>query len=295
MIEQSIHDLIASITKRLQESKEETEPQQTAWWILSSITKKTEPELLAQGTITLTKEEFKTLNEWLNLYLKKHMPLQYLIGTVPFAQLTLFVEEPILIPRPETEEWVLTLIKKLSPLKDKKLSILDIGCGTGCIAIALAKALPHATIYATDISKKALVLTEKNARYNDVTNLTIVESNLYEGLPPASTFDLIVSNPPYIALTEWPTLSKSVTKWEDKHALLAGKDGLDIIRIIAQQTPAHLHPNDDLRTNNLPQLVLEIGHTQGKAVIQLLQDAGFTHCSLQKDLEGKDRVIYARL
>jgi release factor glutamine methyltransferase len=267
--------------------------QQDAWWILEAITQKTEAQILAQKDFVLTRQQEIELEKWIDLHVNHAAPIQYLIGWVPFDDVQIFTRPPVLIPRPETEEWVIKLTEKLRAIKTP-LNILDIGAGSGCISISLAKALPHSKIYAVDISDEALQLIKENVAHNRVQNMYVLKSDLFAQLPKMH-FDLIVSNPPYIAPEEWHTLAPSVTKWEDKRALLGGKQGLEIINQIIEQTKIWLKQNGLMQQNNIPQLVLEIGYQQGAAVKKLCIDAGYTDVTIEKDLEGKDRVIYARI
>jgi release factor glutamine methyltransferase len=291
-----ISELIHSIAERLKKIHDNpVECQQDAWWMLQAITKKSEAELLAQKDIVLLPEQQKLLDDWLNKHIAQHEPLQYLLGTVPFCGLDILVEPPVLIPRPETEEWCCRLIEQLKTMPNKNLTILDIGSGSGCLAIALAKNFPQAQVYAVDISDKALALSKKNARAQHVTNITFLKSNVFDQLKPPLKFDLIVSNPPYIPAKQWTTLDPSVTQWEDQKALIAGPQGLDIIDIIIQHASGWLKPNKEMQERNIPQLMIEINYDQGQKVQALLTKAGFRDSRIQKDLEGKDRVACASI
>lgn len=290
-------DLVHQITNKLAKVHHDNpqEQQQDAWWMLEKITGTTTAELIAHDTLDLTKEQQKQLDEWLHLHIDKHMPLQYILGTVPFNGLEILTEPPVLIPRPETEEWTIKLCNNLAQLSHKKITVLDIGAGTGCIALSLAKTLPESQVYATDITRAALELTQKNAQHNTITNVTVIRSDLFTDIPQTLKFDLIVSNPPYIDLRQWPLLNKSVTKWEDKHALLAGRDGLEVIKKIIAHAKPWLSKNPEFKTLGIPQLVIEIGYQQGNAVHELLEQAGFNNIRIENDLEGKDRVACAEL
>lgn len=267
--------------------------QQDAWWILEAITQKTEAQIIAQKNFVLTRQQEIELNKWVDLHVNHAAPIQYLIGWVPFDDIQIFTRPPVLIPRPETEEWVINLIEKLRRLKSP-LTILDIGAGSGCISIALAKAFPDSKIYAVDISDQALQLIKENIKHNQTPNVFILKSDLFAQLPKIQ-FDLIVSNPPYIAPEEWHTLAPSVTQWEDKRALLADNQGLAIIAHIIDQAKMWLNSNKLMQQHNIPQLVIEIGYRQGNAIKKLCIDAGYINVTIEKDLEGKDRVLYARV
>ena len=152
---------------------------------------------------------------------------------------------------------------QLQQLDSKQITILDVCTGSGCIAIALAKAFPQATVYATDIADQAIACSQENIVHNKTSNVKLIKSDLFKSIPPQLKFDLIVGNPPYIAADEWTTLEPSVTLWEDKRALVAPDGGLGIIAQIINQAPSLLKPNSDLEEHNIPQLVLEIDFTRG--------------------------------
>lgn len=268
---------------------------QYAWWILEAILEKKQAELIAQGRVNLTHKQEKTIVSWLDKMITEHIPLQYLIGSVPFDDVDILVETPILIPRPETEEWVLWLIDQLNNIKNKQLHILDLACGSGCIAIALARHFHDAIIYATDINPQAIALTEKNIEYNYIQNVRPLTSDLFQAIPDGVQFDCIISNPPYINPTEWEKLDKTVTDWEDRNALIADDNGLYIIEQIITQAPLYLKPNDELFKKNIPQLVIEIDYDQGTAVEALLKKYSYNEVTVHKDLEGKDRFVSGRV
>jgi release factor glutamine methyltransferase len=284
--------------------------EQIVWWMVEAITGKKQIELLVLRQ-PLSSEHIQILNEWIEKHCIKKMPLQYLIGSVPFADCTIFVEPPILIPRPETEEWVCALSAKLQKLPDKKIRILDLCTGSGAIALALGKALPEATIIGSDISQQALMLAEKNKQYNAVTNVTFIQSDLFDafegmrkkrfitglprpyfvGLAMTQSFDLIVCNPPYISHEEWKHLDPMVKEWEDYHALVAcGEQGLGLIEKIVGQAPLFLKQNKQLLHHALDQLYIEIGYQQG-ALVENLMKKEFCHVAILKDYAGKDRVV----
>lgn len=292
-------DVIAStrqISKQLESIYQDpTLCQQYAWWVLEAITKKSKTELIAQETIMLSPEQQETIKQWVDKLINKKMPIQYLIGSVPFNGVKVLVEPPVLIPRPETEEWCLNLIKQLNLLENKQITILDLCAGSGCIALALAKKFPQVTIYASDLSQKAIALIKRNIIYNKISNITPLHSDLFAAIPLAMKFDLIVSNPPYVSLHEWKQLDESVTIWEDSSALIAGDDGLAIIEKIISQTPEFIKPNSEIKQKNIPQLIIEIGHQQGQAVMKLMEQAGYNNILIHKDLEQKDRTVSGRV
>jgi len=268
---------------------------QYAWWMIESVSGKTKAELIAEKEIHFTSEQIDTLEKYIKQQLEEKKPLQYLLGRVPFDNIKVLVEPPTLIPRPETEEMVYKITDQLNKLEHKKLNILDIGTGSGCIAISLAKILPEATVYATDISDKALELAKKNAKFNDTAKVIFVNSDVYNDIPHDIKFDFIVSNPPYVTQEEWNKLDESVTKWEDKKALVANKEGLAIIERIVHQAPEFLTVNEEMESKNMNRLIIEIGYLQGQKTQKIFETAGFTYVQILKDLENKDRFVTGRI
>jgi release factor glutamine methyltransferase len=269
--------------------------QQYAWWILQAICGMTKTELIMNDTVMLSHEQQEQLDQWIHQIVQEHMPLQYLIGSVPFADCDILVQTPTLIPRPETEEWCLHIIEHLQLLNHKKIKILDLATGSGCIAIALAHHLPLAEIVATDIANSALELTEKNIEHNKLLNITCIKSDLFASIPRGMLFDMIVSNPPYISQDEFAHVEKSVTDWEDHNALVAADDGLAIIKQIIVQAPQFIQTNNEFKIKNIPQVVIEIGYAQGSVVRDLMKNAGYNDVLVHKDLEGKDRFVTGRV
>lgn len=200
-------------------------------------------------------------------------PLQYVLGEWEFFGLPFYVDETVLIPRPDTERLAETALNLLT---EDRHEVLDLCCGSGCIGIALA-ALGGARVTAADVSADALAMTERNARRNGVTVKT-VRSDLFDGVE--GTFDLIVSNPPYLSKDEMDTMDRSL-RYEPALALYGGEDGLAFYRRIARDYRSFLKPGGVL--------LLEIGYTQKDAVKAL-----FGECECIYDYGGNPRVITVR-
>ncbi len=261
--------------------------EQIVWWMLTALTEKTPPQLICSPEY-VTGEIIAALEEMIKKHTQDQVPLHYLLGSVQFGDCDLLIEPPILIPRPETEEWVYNLIARLKALKNKKITILDLCTGSGAIAIALAHALPEATLYATDISAQALLLAQKNSLRNGAS-LNFIESDLFQELKNLR-FDLIVTNPPYISHQEWLGLDPMVRNWEDYTALVAQDDGLALIKKIIEQAPLVLQSNKELLHNNIGQLYIEIGYQQAEAVKMYLQKQ-FPWVEVLNDYAGNNRVV----
>ena len=213
-----------------------------------------------------------------------HEPIQYITGQQEFYGLLLNVTPAVLIPRPETEHLVEAVLKLLPT--DRPLKIVDIGTGSGAIAIALAVHLPHAKITALDISGEALAVATANALQHNVANrIRFLQSDLLSGVSEkAEAFDAIVSNPPYVAATDRATLHPQVRDHEPATALFAGETGLDIYRRLVPEAHNTLKPNG--------LLALEIGYGQQLALMDLL--ANWRDVSFINDLQNVPRVVLAK-
>jgi release factor glutamine methyltransferase len=291
-VTKNVYLIIKEITHHLEPHYQSSAHAQTvAWWLLERLTQKNKLELVTQIVVNLEAKSIIQLNTWISQHINDKYPLHYILGSLPFGPLEIKVEPPTLIPRPETEEWVESLITTLEPVKKEKLVLLDMCTGSGCIGLSLAYAFPNATVYAIDISDSALSLAQKNAAHNNIKNIIFLKSDLFHALQKSIQFDLIVSNPPYIAPEDWHTLSKTIQKWEDRGALIAQNKGLKIISQLITQAPKFINQKSIVRTHGFPKLVLEIGHNQGLAVQKYMEEEGFDRPQILKDFAGIDRVV----
>lgn len=216
--------------------------------------------------------------------LKKQKPIQYILGKTEFYGLPFLVNENTLIPRPETEELVDLISKEnqTSPVK-----ILDIGTGSGCIAVSLAKNLPNARVSAIDVSEKALATATKNAEINQV-EVNFILKNILETDDLKEQFDIIVSNPPYVRLLEKSEIKPNVLEYEPHLALfVADDDALLFYRKIAQLALKNLNQNG--------KLYFEINQYLGKETVELLEKLSFKSVQLMKDIYGNDRMISCQM
>ena len=211
-------------------------------------------------------------------------PIQYITGEQEFYGLALRVTPAVLIPRPETEQLVEAVLAELDPTQP--LRILDVGTGSGAIAIALAHHLPRAHVTAVDLSAAALEVAASNAARHGLTNrIRFVQSDLLDALPPGELpFDFIVSNPPYVPTADRAALHPQVRDHEPAAALFAGPDGLNVYRRLIPQARTALRPNGIL--------ALEIGQGQREAVAALL--AGWNELRFLDDLQQIPRIVLAR-
>lgn len=216
--------------------------------------------------------------------LKEEKPIQYILGETEFFGLPFYVNENTLIPRPETEElldWIIQCINE--KFKTEKIKILDIGTGTGCIAVSLAKNLTNAEVYALDVSEKALEIAHKNANRNNVS-VTFLSQSILETEDLLREFHIIVSNPPYVRNLEKQEIKKNVLDFEPHLALFVeDNDPLLFYRKITQLAKKNL--------SDRGMLFFEINQYLGKEMIRLLQDYNFSDIELKKDIYGNDRMI----
>jgi release factor glutamine methyltransferase len=232
------------------------------------------------------------LKQWKNIVseLKKQRPVQYILGETAFYGLSFLVNENTLIPRPETEELVELIIESTNyELRNTKLKVLDIGTGSGCIAISLAKHLPTSEVFAIDVSEEALATAKKNAELNKVA-IDFISTNILDVITLSAVagldkqFDIIVSNPPYVRNLEKYEIKPNVLEYEPHLALFVDDiDPLLFYRKIAELAIKNLNPNG--------KLYFEINQYLGKETIKLLEDFGFRNVELKKDIYGNDRII----
>ena len=215
--------------------------------------------------------------------LKTQKPIQYILGETSFYGLTFHVNEYTLIPRPETEELVQWILE--TTISGLPITILDIGTGTGCIPITLKKNLPKATIFGLDVSDKALEVATINALNNE-TAVTFLQKDILATTLLDRSFDVIVSNPPYVRELEKKQINPNVLQFEPHLALfVTDNDPLLFYRKIAQLAQDYLQPGG--------QLFFEINQYLGPAMTALVKSYGFTQIELRKDIYGNDRMLRA--
>lgn len=240
-------------------------------------------DLALQPDLTFSEEEILMWNSILE-QLKLEIPVQYLLGKTSFFGLDFEVNPSVLIPRPETEELVDWIIKNSkSQVESAKIKILDIGTGSGCIAISLAKNIKNAQVFAIDISDKALATAQKNAEINNV-EVNFLNQNILETTDLNQKFDIIVSNPPYVRNLEKQEIKKNVLNSEPHLALFVeDNDALIFYKKIATLAQKNLTQNGEL--------FFEINQYLGQEMIELLGKMNFKNIELRKDIYGNDRMI----
>lgn len=236
--------------------------------------------LITSPEAELTAEQWQQFRHLISRR-KQGEPVAHLTGNRGFWTLDLAVDASTLIPRPDTELLVSLALSKLN----KGMRVADLGTGTGAIALSLAAERPDVRFVATDLQFAALRLAQKNAQKHTINNVTFMQMSWLRGIQPQS-FDVIVSNPPYIELAD-PHLLQGDVRFEPLTALVSGEDGLDDLRLIVSQAKKALKPGG--------WLLVEHGHDQSQRVQSLFSDAGFEEISAHQDFGGQDRAVMGRL
>lgn len=250
-----------------------------AWLLLSMVCRMERSAYYLHMEEDMPEEELKEYE----IALKKraeHVPLQYIVGETEFMGLKFKVNSSVLIPRQDTETLVEEALKVVRP----GMKVLDLCTGSGCIIVSILHNVTDVEGYAIDISKQALNVAKENARLNDVS-VMFERSDLFDHV--TGTFDVIVSNPPYIRSEEILRLMPEVQMFEPMEALDGKEDGLYFYREIIVRSKDYLNPEGHI--------LFEIGHDQGEDVSAMLREAGFKDVSVIKDLAKNDRVVTGRL
>jgi len=235
----------------------------------------------------LQPDELARFKELIRRRLRRE-PVAYILGKREFWSLPLRVTPDVLIPRPETETLVAEALKILTPAEGKDFHILEIGTGSGAISIALARELPATKVMATDLSPKALAVAEENALRSGVRErIRFLQGDLFHPLEKGETFNLIVTNPPYIPRGQFPSLLPEVRDYEPKVALDGGKDGLDFFRRVLPAVDEYLLPGG--------WFLAEMGAGQDPQILKIAEkNPDLDSFTFAKDLGGINRVFKAR-
>lgn len=247
--------------------------------LLMTVLNFTKTELFTKDSHILSEDETEKYIKFLEKR-KNFMPVQYIIGKCEFMSLDFNVNQSTLIPRCDTEilvEYAINSIKK-----NKFKTVLDIGTGSGAIAISIAHYCPNTKVTATDISENALKTAKKNAEKNAVSQkIDFIKSDIFENI--TSKYDIIISNPPYIKSDTIKTLMPQVKEYEPISALDGGSDGLYFYKKIISECKNYLNKNGEL--------LFEIGYDQSLEISKLLSEKNFTEIKTTKDYAGLDRVV----
>lgn len=253
-----------------------TEAYKEALLLLQHVSGKSKEHLIAHPELKVADEHLQQYQ----LHLQRRSrgePIAYLIGCKEFWSLPLHVHPGVLIPRPETELLVETALNLIA--KTDATHILDLGTGSGCIALAIANERPTASIIASDTSELCIQTATQNAEALNIENIQFIHSDWFDSIKEA-TFDLIVSNPPYISQDD-PDLHQHVRKYEPESALIAAQNGLQNLQKIIRKARSFLNQNGTL--------ILEHGWQQGKAVRDYLTQCGYSQVTTKNDLQGHER------
>ena len=254
------------------------DPRLDAEVMLAEATGRDRAALVAEPGAELAPAAARLFGEMVRRRLRRE-PVAYIVGHKGFRRLELAVDPRVLIPRPETE-----LLVEIA-LERAPATLLDVGTGSGAIALAVAAELPGCAVVATDTSQAALTVARANAERLDFADRV----RFLEGtIPDGETFDLILANLPYVEETTWSSLQPEVTEWEPREALLAGPDGLDAYRALLSECGSPLCRIGVQRT---AALAVEVGEGQADAVCALMADAGFAAIETRRDLAGIERVV----
>lgn len=261
---------------RTEVRKELGENEHEADWIISHVTKMSQEDFIKNPREITAQEEA----EIMDIVSRRNSgePLQYILGETEFMGLTFKVNDLVLIPRQDTETLVETVVKKI---KDKEVRVLDIGTGSGCVGISIAKLCPNADVTLLDYSEAILEVASENAKLNGV-NVKLEHCDILEEIPEGK-FDVIVSNPPYIETDTIFSLDNIVTSYEPPEALDGGFDGLLFYQRITEIAPEIMEENS--------YIAFEIGYEQGEAVSEILDEAEFSGIKVIKDPCENDRVV----
>ena len=247
-------------------------------WIFEEVLHVKGPKLSMERFMVLTTHQEEVLNEYLQRLLK-YEPVQYILGYAEFYGLKFKVTPAVLIPRPETEELVELIGEEIS---DPKLSILDIGTGSGCIPITLKKNIAQAEVTSVDISEDALKIARENAQSNGV-EVTFIHMDILKDAP-ARGYDVIVSNPPYIGFDEKERMNDNVLIHEP-HLALFSEDPLQFYKRIAEIAPQILNPGG--------KIYVEVSEFRATEVADLFGKLG--QVAIKKDMSGKDRIVFVQV
>lgn len=277
-----MHPIYTHIKQSLAGIYSDSEASALAKWILTEVFCLSTIDLYAGKDMNFSTKEYAKLEDILSR-LKRYEPLQYILGKTTFCGLPFEVAPGVLIPRPETEELVDWIISDY--LEKSGVRILDIGTGSGCIPITLARSLKNSKVTSWDVSPEALAIAERNKRLNDV-EITLAQIDIFDSTLPEIHADVLVSNPPYVTEKERSDMERNVLDWEPELALFVpDSDPLLFYRRIAEVGC------DILSSGGI--LYYEINRAYGSETVTLLEQMGYKSVELRKDQFGNDRMVKA--
>ena len=278
----NVSEILREATEILRENGV-AEPRREAASLLAFTLSKDKTFLISHDDYELSREEQKKIRDFLNRRANRE-PFQYITGFQEFYGLDFFVAPGVLIPRPETELIVENAIKILSELENSRFC--EIGIGSGCISISILHEVKNSTAIGLDVSPKALEITQKNAVKHKVADRLQTKISDVFAVFEAEKFDLIVSNPPYIAAEDISTLQREVRDYEPLVALTDGGNGLSIVEKIVRNSPNFLKPGGFL--------LMEIGFDQARKVSEMFDSEKWQSLEILQDLQGIPRTVMAQ-
>ena len=284
----TIHLAYQQLLAQLYEVYDNREAANIADMAIEYVTGQRKIERIVYKDLPVNEDQQKQLEKIISQLLA-HKPIQYVLGEAWFMDMKLMVNESVLIPRPETEElvgWILDDIKKSG---NKEISLIDIGSGSGCIPIAVRKKIPEVAVSAVDVSDDALQVAILNSIQQkvlvDFLHLDFLDESEWDHL---GKYNIIVSNPPYIKESEEAAMRDNVLKFEPRIALFVPDEApLVFYEKIAKFCQKHLKPQGSI--------YVEINETLGKQIVDLFKNSGFEEVVLKKDMQGKDRMVRAKI
>ncbi|MBT3590662.1 MAG: peptide chain release factor N(5)-glutamine methyltransferase [Candidatus Marinimicrobia bacterium] len=277
-------DLIHWAETYFREKKFST-PRSEIEWLLQSLLNCSRMDVYLRFEETLSKSQLSILRGWVKRRIS-HEPLQYITGSTEFYGRTFFVTPSVLIPRAETERLIDISLEKIPEIE--KMNIIDIGTGSGCIAITVAMERPNTQVIGIDISKDALQIADKNKNYHTVKNVQFEQDDILLNKPIQEPAHLIICNPPYIRQEEMDSLMEDVKQFEPHEALTDNQDGLTFYRRLAEKSHEWILPGG--------WLILEVGlNDHPIKAMNLFKDQGFKNVELMKDYNGDDRILIVKI
>lgn len=280
----TLQDASYQLIERLAALYERSEAAAITNLVMENLTGLDKAARSSQKMTLLSPKQQRQLNHF-STELLQHRPVQYVLEEAWFGGMKFYVDEQVLIPRPETEELVEWIIRDLQKTSAEQLRILDIGTGSGCIPVTLKKCIPTAEISAGDISREALQIAARNAQENE-TEIRLIEVDVLnkEEWKKLPQIDIIVSNPPYIPLKDRESMQAHVIEYEPALALFVpDEDPLVFYRTIAELAIA----------KKASPIYFEIHEEQQDAIIKLLKELSFKEIEIRRDMQGKDRMVKA--
>ena len=269
-------------TERVLTTASVTSPRLAAEWLMAGVLGCPRLEVFTRSDAALTEPERVLLGSYTERA-ARHEPIQYILGETEFMGLRIGCDPRALIPRPETEVMTAMVVDDLRRSASAQPAIVDVGTGTGCIALAVAAVLPQARITALDVNASALALARENGKWLGLSDRILFQrGDLLAAFDDASA-DVIVANLPYIATDDWASLSVGVRDFEPRRALDGGVSGLEYVHRLAGQAFSVLRPGG--------RIYLEIGADQGPSARTLLESAGFSSVSIHADWTSRDRIV----